>query len=266
MSANWLKNKVRIFNKLSIKQYLYIAIIIYVAGILSFLTGSYISEKNDVNRKINDQLIRAAQSLDYLLPMNYHDRAVNRSSISDIEFNEILQLLTYHANNYNVKYIYSVVNQNGKLYLTSSSATSHEIRTGQNLSYYWQEYTEADKEFYEAFNTNLISYIEYTDRWGTFRTVIIPKLSLTGRKYLECADIDISYIDNLIWKNLLLVFIKAIFFTLIILPLFHVLYKYYKKVTFSYKAELSRKELKVSHEEEFYKMNYSYKIFKTLRK
>lgn len=255
MSASWLKIRIRKFMKLSIKQYLYIAIIIYIAGILTYLTVSYISEKNNVNKNINNQLIKAAQSLDYLLPMNYHDRAINRTSISDIEFNEILQLLTYHANNYNVKYIYSVVNQNGKLYITSSSATSHEIRTGQNLSYYWQEYSEADKKFYEAFNTNLITYVEYTDRWGTFRTVIIPKLSLTGRKYLECADIDIGYIDSLIWKNLLFVFLKALFFTLIILPLFHVLYKYYRKATFSFKAELNRKELKVTQEEELRKQS-----------
>jgi len=254
MLKKWLKNRIQILNKkVNIRQYFYFALLVYILGIIGYLTASYFSEKHTINNEINDKLLKSAQSIDYLLPMNYHDRAINRNSINDIEFNEILQLLTFQANNYNIKYLYTLVEQNGKLYITSSSATNHEMRTGQNLSYYWQEYSEADKAFYKAFETNINTFVEYTDRWGTFRTVIIPRISLTGKKYLACADIDISYIDKLIWKKLVLTFFKAIFFTLIILPLFHVLYKYHKKVTFEYKTELSKKELKVSHEEELKK-------------
>lgn len=254
MLKKWLRNRILWFNKkVNIRQYFYLALMIYILGIVGYLTASYFIEKRNVNKEINERLIKAAQSTDYLLPMNYHDRAISRNSINDIEFNEILQLLTFQANNYNIKYIYTLVEQNGKLYITSSSATNHEMRTGQNLSYYWQEYSEADKAFYKAFETNLNTFVEYTDRWGTFRTVIVPKISITGKKFLACADLDISYIDGLIWKNLIFIFFKALFFTLIILPLFHVLYKYHKKVTYDYKSELSKKELKVSHEEELKK-------------
>lgn len=256
MLKNWLKNRIQQLNKkASIKHYFYFALIIYILGIIGYLIASYFIEKAELNNEINDKLVKAAQSIDYLLPMNYHDRAIGRNSINDIEFNEIVQLLTFHANNYNIKYIYTLVEQNGKLYITSSSATNHEMRTGQNLSYYWQEYSEADIAFFNAFKTNLNTFVEYTDRWGTFRTVIIPKVSITGKKYLTCADIDISYIDSLIWEKIIYVFIKALFFTLIILPLFHVLYKYHKKVAFKFKRELSRKEFKVSHEEDLKKQS-----------
>ncbi|MGQ9847526.1 MAG: PAS domain S-box protein [Bacteroidales bacterium] len=263
MLKNWLKNRIQQLNKkISIKHYFYFALTVYITGIVVYLIASYFIEKKDINKRINDKLVNAAQSLDYLLPMNYHDRAISRNSISDIEFNEILQLLTYHANNYNIKYIYTLVEQNGKLYITSSSATNHETRTGQNLSYYWQEYSEADKAFFDAFKTNLTTFVEYTNRWGTFRTLIIPKVSITGKKYLACADIDISYIDSLLWEKIIYVFFKALFFTLIILPLFHVLYKYHKKVAFKLKTELSKKELKVTHEE--YLRNQSYQALRLL--
>jgi len=253
MLKNWLRNRILGIKNINIKQYLFTAITIYIVGILSFLIVTYYLEKANINGEINDKLAKAAQSIDYLLPMNYHDRAINRGSIGDIEFNEILQQLTLHANNYGIKYIYTIVEQNGKLYFTTSSATNQEMRTGQNLSYYWQEYTEANQAFFKAFEKNTIQFIEYTDRWGTFRTVIIPKISLTGRKYLACADVDISYIDALLWKKFLFTLFKALFFTIIILPLFHVLYKYNKHLTTKYKTELNRKELKVSHEEDLKK-------------
>lgn len=259
MLKNWLKNRTQqLNNTVSIKHYFYFALVFYILGIIVYLIASYFIEKSKLNNKINDILIKAAQSTDYLLPMNYHDRAINRNSINDIEFNEIIQLLTFHANNYNIKYIYTLVEQNGKLYFTSSSATNHEIRTGQNLSYYWQEYSEADKAFFYALKTNLNTFVEYTDRWGTFRTVIIPKVSISGKKYLTCADIDISDIHSQLWKNIVLVFIKALFFSLVILPIFYVLYKYLKKTTTKFKTELDQKEFKVSHAE--FLKNQSYEI------
>lgn len=212
-----LNNKLK---KINIRQYFYLSLTVYLLGIVSYLVVSYFLVKKEINEEINQRLIKAAKSVDYLLPINYHDRAISRKSVSEIEFNEIMQVLSQQANNYEVKYIYSLVESNGRLFFTSSSATSYEIRTGQNLTYYWQEYLEADSRFYEALSKMKITFLDYTDRWGTFRSVLIPKISPSGNKYLLCADVEISYIDYIIWNNLLMIVLKAFFFTIIILPIF----------------------------------------------
>lgn len=242
-------------NKINIRQYFYFSLTIYLLGIASYLIASYFLVKKEINEEINQRLIKAAKSVDYLLPINYHDRATSRKAVSEIEFNEILQLLSQQANNYEVKYVYSLVENNGRLFFTSSSATSYEIRTGQNLTYYWQEYAEADPRFFEALNKMKITFLDYTDRWGTFRSVIIPKISPSGNKYLLGADVEISYIDNVIWNSLLMIVLKAFFFTLIILPIFYVYHKYYKLTKENYTRTITQKELKAAHEQDLRKQS-----------
>ncbi len=247
-------NKLKI-NRKNVKYYFYLSIFIYIIGIVLYLVVSYFILKNDLYKNIDNLLKTAANSVEYLLPMNYHDRAINRKAVNEIEFNEMMQLLSNQASNLGVKYIYSLVESNGKLYFTSSSATSYEIRTGHNLTYYWQEYTEAQPQFYEALSTFKTVYIDYTDRWGTFRTILIPKVSPTGNKYLVGADIEISYIDQLIWKGLFEILLKAIFFTLIILPLFYVSYKYFKITKEQLSISLTQKELTAHHERDLRKQS-----------
>jgi PAS domain S-box-containing protein len=256
MYKRWLKHIKHFLNSnLSVKQYLYVALTIYIVGISGFLIYSYTEVKNDIYKSVDKQIVKAASSIDYMLPMNYHDKAISSKSIDDIEFNEITQLLSLHANNYEVKYLYSIIEQNGKLYFTSSSATSDEIRTGQNLTYYWQEYNEADSGFYNAFHTNKTTFVDYTDRWGTFRTAIIPRISSAGNKYIICADIETSFINAEIFKNLLFVILKALFFTIIILPLFYVLYKYYKVVTGNYQSVLLKQTHQLTLHQELQKQS-----------
>ncbi len=250
-----LKNKI-IITKSNIKIYFLASLFIYIISISTYLLVSYNLSEKELNNEINQKLIKAAKSIEYLLPINYHDRATNRKAISEIEFREIMQLLSNHADNIGVNYVYSVVESNGKFYFTSSSATSYELKTGQNLSYYWQEYTEANQMFFNALSSNKITYIDYTDRWGTFRSVLIPKTSLTGNKYLLCADIEISYIDKKLWNNLLFIFIKAIFFTFIVIPIFWVLYKYHNLLKEQYIIKISEKELKAIHEQDLRKQSY----------
>ena len=237
-------------NKKNVKSYFYLSLLIYVAGILIYLVSSFYLIKKEINEKINNQLKIAANSVEYLLPIDYHDRAINRKAINEIEFNELMQLLSDHANNMGVKYIYSLVESNGKLYFTSSSATNYEMRTGQNLTYFWQEYSEAEPEFYEALDKFLIKYLDYTNRWGTFRSILIPKISPTGNKYLLGADVEITYIDNKIWSSLFKIFLKAVFFTLIILPIFYVFYKYFKINNEHLSVSLTQKELTAHHEKD----------------
>ncbi len=243
-------------NQINIRRYFYFSLAIYLLGIASYLIASYFLIKKEINEEINQRLIKAARSVDYLLPLNYHDRAINRKAISEIEFNEILQILSQQANNYEVKYIYSLVESNGRLYFTSSSATSYEIRTGQNLTYYWQEYAEADSRFYEALNKMKITFLDYTDRWGTFRSVLIPKISPSGNKYLLGADVEISYIDNVILNSILMILLKAFFFTLIVLPIFYVYHKYYKLTKENYAKTISQKELKAAQEQDLRKQSF----------
>jgi len=242
-------------NNFDVRKLFYLSIFIYILALSVYLFFSYISIKNKVNEQVDERLKIAAQSLEYLLPFNYHDIATNRKAVNEIEFNEITELLTNQAKNLGIKYIYSLIEKNGKLYFTSSSATPEELKTGKNLTYYWQEYTEANPEFFEALSTFKIKYIDYTDRWGSFRTVIIPKLSPTGNKYLICADIETEYLHLEIWKETLKTLLNALYLSVIILPIIFVVFLYNKSFKKYYEKLLSDKEKEYINEKNLRKEN-----------
>ncbi|MBI5541924.1 MAG: response regulator [Bacteroidia bacterium] len=214
-----------------------ISVIVYIAGVTAYSIWTYNNRKEEIEIQVDNKLTEAAKSIDYLLPVDYHDRAIGQDSITKIEFYEIMNLLSKQNDNLGVKYLYSVIQNNGKLYFTSSSATTEELLTGENLTYYWQEYTEADTAFYSSFNRNIPSFSEYTDRWGTFKTVLIPKVSRNGRKYVLCADMEVSFIRKQLMSEIPLTLAKALFLLLIVIPFLYALIKSYRR----YSSDLESK-------------------------
>ena len=249
--------KIKHISKLST---IVISIIIYIAGVTIYSIWSYYSHKNEILEQVDKKLFEAANSVNYLLPNNYHDRAIAPDSITKIEFFEITDLLSKQNDNLGVKYTYSVVLHNGKIYFTTSSATSEELLTGNNLTYYWQEYTEADTLFYNAFNSSDITYLTYTDRWGTFRSVLIPVTTKLGNKYLACADMEISFIRKMLLSEIPTTIFNAIFLLLLVIPFIITMLKNYRK----YSDELERevKHRTTALEEEMRKRKLSEEILR----
>lgn len=217
------------------------SVIVYLAGVTVYSIWTYYNQKHEIEIQVDNKLTEAARSIDYLLPIDYHDRAIGPDSITKIEYYEVMNLLTKQNDNFGVKYLYSVIQNNGKLYFTSSSATTEELLTGENLTYYWQEYTEADTAFYSSFKRNIPSFSEYTDRWGTFKTVLIPKISRNGRKYVLCADMEVSFIKKQLMSEIPLTLAKALFLLLIVLPFLFALIKSYRRYSSDLEAKVEQR-------------------------
>jgi PAS domain S-box-containing protein len=202
---------------------------IYFVGLIIYAISVYTLERNNLYKKIDDQLISAAESAVYLLPADYHDRAINKDSISLYEYYEIVYKLSNHVNNYGVKYLYTIIKEDNKLIFTSSSATEMELSTGVNFTKYWDVYNEANKDFYRAFDSKVPIFSEYTDRWGTFRSVLIRKVSPKKHVYIIGADYEISSINKGLYIKALYAFIGGIFLLLISLPMYFTLRKVYRE-------------------------------------
>ncbi|MCX7954369.1 MAG: ATP-binding protein [Bacteroidales bacterium] len=196
--------------------------------ILLVLNIFFIKNKvNKVYQETDELLYNAANSILLVLPKDYHDRAQSFEAIEPFEYKETVEALTKLANNFKVNYLYTLVEKYGFLYFVTSSATKKEIQTGENLTYYWQKYSEADSAFYHSIKYNKINFTEYTDRWGTFRTAIIPQTTPLGNKFLLCADIEKSVITNKIMYITIITFI--INFLLIIMFILFITYFFNSK-------------------------------------
>ncbi|MEI7982723.1 MAG: response regulator, partial [Bacteroidota bacterium] len=199
------------------------------------------------------QLIEAASNIREILPPDFHDRALDKTSISSAENLQNTIILSKCANTAGIKYLYTSVVRNGKVYFTSSSATRKEFEKG-NLPYYWQEYPESTKIFLEAINGKEPVFETTIDRWGNFKSVLIPKVTANGNKYLVGADIDTAFIKSKTLQRIPAILIMGFFFLVIVIPVLIAIRSSYKKNTIRLEKLIAGR-LKVESELIVYKSN-----------
>ena len=203
---------------------------------LYILFTSY-SERNRIISEVDHRLVVAATHVKSILDPAFFDRATDSGKISREDHLKNILELSRHAKTAGLTYIYAAVVRNGRVYFIASSAKDEEF-IKRNLPKYWQEYPEATKEFAATLNSNKPTFETSEDRWGKFESAIISETSPGGQHYLVGADMDISYVNDLILSRIPYVIMRAVFFLLIVAPFFFFLTKYYKRNTMVLEAEI----------------------------
>jgi signal transduction histidine kinase/CheY-like chemotaxis protein len=224
-------------------------IIIYLVGVVIYsLVVSYIDRQEIINN-IDERLLYVAKNIKYVLPHDFHDRAVNQGAISDSENAQNTAVLTKFAKISNLSYLYTAVVRDGKVYFTSSSAGEQEILK-KELPVYWQDYPEATAEFKAAIHSTKPTFESSDDRWGSFRSVIICETSPGGEKYLIGADMNTTFVQHEIFIGIMFILIGAFVFLILLIPFFFVLKGFFKSHTFHLEKEiLDRKQLEAKLEQ-----------------
>ena len=198
---------------------------------------------------VDSALVQVAMSLPVLLPKNFHHRNMNRDSVTPEEDMKNIRLLSNLVNISNLVYLYSMIMKNGKIYFTSSNGTEEEIRTGINLAKYFYEYDDAPADLYKAFKTKQRTFVEYTDKWGAFRSVFIPLEASDGSIYVVAADEKISFIQKKSRGILLEGIFESIIYLLILLPFFIAYKLHYRQINLDLERQVKERtnELEISN-------------------
>ena len=201
--------------KLKIKPLTLIAAL-YVLLVISYGVWSYLSSRDSYLGGIDNKLFYAASNIKHVLPENFHDRAIDDNSISIDEHLKNGRKLSDYVNKTGIIYAYTMVLRDGKVYFTSSSNTAEETARGE-ISPYFEAYGEASEKTFKAFETEVPTYDVATDRWGTFRSVLIRERSPEGNIYVAGADIDIGVVNkkitSMLWRSII---VSAVFLLLAI--------------------------------------------------
>ncbi|MCX6074474.1 MAG: ATP-binding protein [Campylobacterales bacterium] len=205
---------------MKINKLYYSAALFYLIALISYISYQYMQQRSELIEQIDTRLIECATLTDQFLSPSLHTPSMNANTLSPKQDVQNRLRLSKFSESMHAKYVYSFILQNGKIYFTSSSATPQELKTDQNISYYFDEYTDASPILYNAFKTRKMCFDESTDQWGHFRSVFIPHVSPTGRFYITGADIEISYIQQQLHDLLMYSFGEALFYILILLPFF----------------------------------------------
>ncbi|MEI6885165.1 MAG: response regulator [Bacteroidota bacterium] len=209
----------------------------YIVMVGLYILFTSYSERNRIISEVDHRLVVAATHVKSILDPAFFDRATDSGKISREDHLKNILELSRHAKTAGLTYIYAAVVRNGRVYFIASSAKDEEF-IKRNLPKYWQEYPEATKEFAATLNSNKPTFETSEDRWGKFESAIISETSPGGQHYLVGADMDISYVNDLILSRIPYVIMRAVFFLLIVAPFFFFLTKYYKRNTMVLEAEI----------------------------
>ena len=208
---------------------LVLCVLVYALAVASYAVWSYRDHKAKLMAEIDHDLLQAARSLKYLLAADFHDRALDKDSIGKDEELRNRKLVTEFGVEAGFKWVYTLAEKDGAFFFSAPSVSEEEA---QELdSWYFYPYEDVPDEFVAAFRENRTVFVDYTDQWGTFRSVAVPERSPGGRLYLACADREISAIDALLRRNLLRSAAVASFFLLASLPFILLLAHVYRAHT-----------------------------------
>ena len=204
-------------------------ILVYALAVAGYAVWSYREHKTALLAEIDSNLLQAARSLKYLLAPDFHDRALAQDSIAKDEELRNRKLVTDFGVESGFKWVYTLVEKDGAFFFSAPSVTEEEAK--ELDSWYFYPYEDVPEEFVAAWRENRTVFVDYTDQWGTFRSVALPQRSPGGRRYLACADRDIGDIDALLRRNLLHSAAVALFFFFAGAPLLLLLAHVYRTHT-----------------------------------
>jgi signal transduction histidine kinase len=202
------------------KKYYYGAVAFYLMAVIAYIGYQYTQQRSELIAEIDQRLIQCASVTDQLLPTSLHTPAMHAGSISPEHDLQNRLVLSRFAETMSVKYVYSFILEKEKIYFTSSSATREELKSGEDISYFFDEYTDASPILFKAFQTGKIQFDDTIDQWGHFRSVFLPHISSDGRIYVTAADIEVSNINAQLNDLLLRSFVEALFYVFILIPFF----------------------------------------------
>ena len=201
---------------------------LYCAAVIGYCCYSYHSNKRETLNGIDEKLILIASGIKRSLPKDFHDRAVDKDSISKIQdSNNVLALSDYlkktDVMSTELLTVYTLVKKNGIIYYTSSSKQEKELKVAIETPYFLS-YDDASLEVLSAFDKSEPTFVSESTQWGCLRKVLIPEYSPKGKLYLSGVDIDIMQVENKLNKHLWMSIGICTAFILLIFP-FIILYR-----------------------------------------
>lgn len=218
-----------------------ISIILYFIAVIAFAVWSEHDRKVIILSEIDKKLMMAACNVKYLLAPDFHDRAVDEKSISFKEEMKNRIMINNYTAETEFKWIYALLEKDGRFYFSAPAVSEQEAK--ERKSWYFYPYDDIPRGFVRAFNEKKTCYENYTDHWGTFRSIALPQTSPKGKVYLACADYDIKYLNALLRDNLIKSVLSSIYFALFSLPFIFIFRSFFR--TYNIRLKKINNELKI---------------------
>lgn len=172
------------------------------------------SARSNYLDRMKDKLTCVANNVSRILPDNFHDKAVNPESISELEHRKNSEVLSDFAEKVGIMQVFTAVSRNGRIYITSISKNDKD---SEDITPYFQEYFGNTELIKKCLKSDRKIY-NRQDKCGGIYSVYVPEKTEKGRKYVIYAGISLQPIKaklNLFfWRS----FIISCIFIILAIP------------------------------------------------
>jgi methyl-accepting chemotaxis protein len=191
----------RLFSRTKLSNKLFWTItLLNTLTISAFTYYNYTNQKTAIMQGIDSKLLASAQGIKISMD-RFHEKVAKPETITPSDYRKQLDDLSAFANGAGVNYAYTVVEKGGVVSFTSSSYTREELEKGE-LTKLFEPYKDASEGLKKALAGNRIVYDQYTDKWGSFRSIFLPSRLTNGTSYAIGIDIGLDEINLALRKTL----------------------------------------------------------------
>jgi diguanylate cyclase (GGDEF)-like protein/PAS domain S-box-containing protein len=205
-----------------VNKHIVLAFMTYLLWVIGFAFYSYQHEKQALYSTIDQQLESAALTAPLLLPKGLHHQAMSADELTIEQDHENMLKLSEYTDDSDIVYIYTMILRDQQVFFTTSSETVDERESGEESPSWFDPYNDVDPRVIDVFEKGEKAFIEYTDRWGSFRSIFIPQYAEDGAYYVTAADLTIDHIQSLLARNIYRTIAISLLFLLFVIPLFFV--------------------------------------------
>ncbi|WP_207281026.1 methyl-accepting chemotaxis protein [Thiocystis violacea] len=166
----------------------------------AFTLYAYTGEKRAILSGIDDRLQASAEAV-RLIGDAFHDRLANAETIAPADYSAFIDRLSVFASKAKVEYLYTIIRKEDRILFTSSSYTEEE-KVNEDFTNFLDPYEDASDGLKATFDDGQARYDEYSDQWGTFRSIFVPARSAAGVDYVIGVDISLAGIDAILRASL----------------------------------------------------------------
>jgi signal transduction histidine kinase/DNA-binding response OmpR family regulator len=167
--------------------------IFFFFGFFAFYMYHY--TKQSLYATVDRELRTAALSIEMIVGEEFFENAVKGNLDTSAETHITRKLSTY-INQTDIDYVYAMTIKDGDVYFLLSSYKENDAVNMR--THYMDKYENASKALKRIFDDNRTFYEETQDKWGHFRSILMPRHTESGIPYIIGADIRIDYLHDIL--------------------------------------------------------------------
>lgn len=155
----------------------------------------YVTARKQYLAGVDRQLCAAAEALPMVIGDDYLARARIESGVAADEYDALVKRLSDLADRSGVYYLYAFELSNEQVLHLTTSASAAERESG-DWSQFHEPYAQPPRELLQTFADGRMRFSEYTDEFGSFRSVFVRHATGDGNYYVIGADVTLDQIHS----------------------------------------------------------------------